>query len=71
MSHIQSQGSPYNGQMSNSFHVLTEQCDFTRKNFQKHAQPQHYENYMAGSTGKHTSRNMQIHIKSLKLRLCG
>ena len=49
MSYIENQGSSYNGQMSNRFHVLSEQRDFTRKNFQRHAQPQHHGNYMAES----------------------
>ena len=61
VSYIQSQGSSYNDQMSNRFYVLSEQCDFTRKNFQRHVQLQHHGNYMAGSAEKYTSRKGQIH----------
>ena len=41
--------------------MLSEQRDFTRNNFQRHAQPQHYGNYMAGSAVKRTSKKGQIH----------
>ena len=48
--------------MSNRFHVLSEQRDFTKKNFQRHSyKPQHHRNYMAESAIKHTLRKGQIH----------
>ena len=49
--------------MSNKFHVLFKQRDFTRKNFQTHTHPEHHENYMAGSVRKHTSRKCWRHIR--------
>ena len=55
----QNQDESYNGRISNRFHVLFEQRNFTRQNFQRHAQPQHHGNYMTGYDVKHTSRKCQ------------
>ena len=55
--------------MSNRFHVLFEQHDFTRKKFERHAQSQHHGNYMTRSARKHTSRKGQIHIRQSQYKL--